>query len=69
MTGSEPAHLELSGGLLIYTPVDERLPGFDVPLTEVTDVKFPWHYFSGDFKMRIGGEVLLFVSRTSQGVR
>ena len=60
LTGSEPGQLEFSGGRLKYTPVDERLPGFDVPLSEVSDVKFPWHYFSGGFKMRIGGEPFRF---------
>ena len=60
LTGSEPGHLELRGGRLIYTPADEYIPGFDVPLSEVNDVKFPWHYFSGGFKMRIGGEEFRF---------
>jgi len=60
LTGSDPGHLELSGGRLRFTPADERLPGFDVPLGEVADIKFPWHYFSGGFKMRIGGEQFRF---------
>lgn len=60
LTGSEPGHLELQSGRLIYTPIDELRRGFDVPLTEVSDVAFPWHYFSGGFKMQIGGEQFRF---------
>ena len=60
MTGSEPGHLELRGGRLIYSPTDDSRPGFDVPLLEVTDINFPWHYFGGGFKMRIGGEQFRF---------
>ena len=60
MTGSERGHLELRGGRLIYSPDDESLPGFDVPLTEVTHVNFPWHYLGGGFKMRIGNEQYRF---------
>lgn len=60
LTGSEPGHLELRGGRFIYSPSDESRPGFDVPLPEVTDINFPWHYFGGGFKMRIGGEQFRF---------
>lgn len=60
LTGSEAGHLELRSGRLIYTPIDERFAGFDVPITEVTNIKFPWHYFSGGFKMRIDGQEFRF---------
>ena len=60
LTGSAPGHLELRGGRLIYKPSDESRPGFDVPLTEVSDINFPWHYFGGGFKMRIGAEQYRF---------
>ena len=60
LTGSEPGQLELRGGRLIYTPIDISRPGFDVPLANLTDITFPWHYFSGGFKMRIGGEQFRF---------
>ncbi len=59
MTGSEPGHLELSNGRLIYTPVDGP-PAFNVMLTEASDINFPWHYFGGGFKMRIGSEKYRF---------
>ena len=55
LTGSEHGHLELNNGRLIYTPNDGT-SGFDVPLIEIRDINFPWHYFSGGFKMRIGSE-------------
>ena len=60
LTGSEAGRLELRSGRLIYKPIDERLPGFDVPISEVTNITFPWHYFSGGFKMRIDGQEFRF---------
>lgn len=59
LTGSEAGHLELARGRLIYTPV-EGPPVFDVPLESVSDISFPWHYFSGGFKMRVGAEKYRF---------
>ena len=58
LTGSEYGHLELKGGRLIYTP--NNGDGFDVPITQVQDISFPWHYFGGGFKMRIGSEKYRF---------
>ena len=60
LTGSDAGHLELNNGRLSFTPIDEAEPGFDVPITDVTDINFPWHYFGGGFKMRIGGEQYRF---------
>lgn len=60
LTGSEPGQLEENGGRLIYEPSDESRPGFNVPLIDVSDINFPWHYFGGGFKMRIGGEQFRF---------
>jgi len=60
LTGSEPGHLELRGGRLIYSPSGESRPGFNVALAEVTDINFPWNYFGGGFKMRIGAEQFRF---------
>lgn len=56
LIGSEAGHLELRNGRLTFTPIEVGKPGFDVPLTEVQDITFPWHYLGGGFKMRIGGE-------------
>lgn len=50
LTGSEPGQPELNVGRLIFTPQDKRLPGFDVPLTELAEITFPWHYFNGGFR-------------------
>jgi hypothetical protein len=30
--------------------------GFDIPLSEVRDINFPWHYINGGFKMNIGAD-------------
>ena len=54
LTGSEPGHLELRSGRLSFTPMEPGKPGFDVPVTDVQDINFPWHYLGGGFKMRIG---------------
>jgi hypothetical protein len=60
LTDSEAGHLELRGGRLTFTPLAAEKPGFDVPITEVHDINFPWHYFGGGFKMRIAGEQYRF---------
>jgi hypothetical protein len=60
LTGSEPGRLELRGGRLIFTPSEEGRPGFDVPLSEVTDIEFPWLYFGAGFKVRVRGEQFRF---------
>ncbi len=59
LTGSEAGHLEFENGRLIYT-LNNGGPGFDVPISEVRDITFPWHYFNGGFKMRIGSESYRF---------
>ncbi len=60
LNGSEAGHLELKGGRLAWTPVDYEMSGFDVPLAEVQDINFPWYYFGGGFKMRIGADKYRF---------
>jgi len=54
MTRSVPGVLELADGHLAYTTEEGRV--FDVPLAEVSDVKFPWYYFSGGVKFAVGRE-------------
>lgn len=44
-TRSEPGVLTLDGGRLRYRTSAGTL--FDVALVDVTDVAFPWYYFSG----------------------
>lgn len=34
---------------------DEKTVVFDVPLSEVQDVNFPWYYFSGGVKLTLNG--------------
>ena len=60
LAGSEAGHLELRGGRLTFTPLEAEKAGFDVPITEVHDINFPWHYFGGGFKMRVGSEQYRF---------
>ena len=54
MTRSIPGVLESTGGRLILTTEQERV--FDVSLSEVTDVNFPWYYLGGGVKFKIGTE-------------
>jgi hypothetical protein len=54
MTRSIPGVLELDGGRLILTTEQEQV--FDVSLTEVTEIRFPWYYFGGGLKLQIGAE-------------
>jgi hypothetical protein len=67
VTGSESAGLlRLKGGRL--TLVGENDTAFDVPVNEVTDVTFPWFYFSGGMKLTAAGEKyrLSFVKPNNQ---
>ena len=54
VTGDVPGILELINGRLVFTSNQGRV--FDTPLTAVTDVKFPWHYFGGGVKFNIGAD-------------
>ncbi len=67
ITGSVHGVLELDDGRLAFT-IEERSV-FNVPLSEVRDVKFPWYYFGGGIKFRIRADRyrLSFVLPTDQG--
>ena len=54
MTRSRAGTLEYRGGRVIYT--DEVGLVFDVELSELTDVRFPWYYFCGGVKFTLGRE-------------
>ncbi len=58
LTRSEPGVLALEEGRLAYW-TEERLL-FDVPLSEVSDVVFPWYYFGGGVKLTAGGDAHRF---------
>ena len=47
-----PGFLGSDGRRLAFV-ADE--PVFDVPLTEVTDVRWPWHWFGGGVKLAAAG--------------
>ena len=53
MTVSRPALLELAGGVLALTDEEGRV--FEVPVSAVTSVTFPWYYFGGGVKLTVGG--------------
>lgn len=52
LTRSIPGILESANGRFALTTEEGRV--FDVPLSEVTGVKFPWYYFGGGVKFHIG---------------
>ena len=55
ITGSDAAGLlRLNGGRL--TLIGQNGLAFDVPAGEVTNVSFPWFYFSGGMKLTAAGE-------------
>lgn len=54
LTQSVPGLLELADGQFAFTTAEERL--FDVPLSQVSEVNFPWYYFGGGVKFRIAAE-------------
>ena len=49
-----PGVLELEGGRLAFVTTQRRL--FEVAVSEMSDVSFPWYYFGGGIKFRIGDE-------------
>ena len=54
ITRSVPGILELKNGQLAFASDEGCI--FDVPLSTVRDVNFPWHYFGGGVKFSIGSE-------------
>ncbi len=54
ITGSVFGHLTFANGRIAFTTNDGCV--FNVPLSEVSDVEFPWYYFGGGVKFRIGAD-------------
>jgi hypothetical protein len=52
---SIPGVLKLAKGRLSLT-TDEKKHDFNVALSEVTRISFPWYYCGGGIKIKIGGE-------------
>jgi hypothetical protein len=46
----------LAGGLGRLAFVSDT-PVFDVPMDQVSDVTWPWYWFGGGFKARVGGQL------------
>ena len=55
LTGSRAGTLKYANGRITYFN-DEGRPVFDVQLQELTNVSFPWYYFSGGVKFTLGKE-------------
>ncbi len=51
---SVPGHLTFANGHIAFHTNDGCV--FNVPLSKVSDVEFPWYYFGGGVKFRIGAE-------------
>ncbi|GAB5536570.1 MAG: hypothetical protein Rubg2KO_28190 [Rubricoccaceae bacterium] len=58
LTRSEPGVLSHSDGRLSYRTDTGVL--FDVPLSSVSQVVFPWVYFGGGVKLAAGGDAYRF---------
>ncbi len=54
MTVSEPGYMSCNGRRLCYANAAGAL--FDVELSEVSGLKFPWYYFGGGLKMKVKSE-------------
>ncbi len=54
LTGSTPGEMQFQDGRVKL--IIEELHVFNVPLTEVKNVNFPWHYFGGGVKFTVGAE-------------
>lgn len=52
ITGSRYGTLSLKNNRLAFVTAEQHI--FDAPLSQVTDVVFPWYYFSGGVQFRIG---------------
>lgn len=52
--GNVPGVLELADGRLGFTTEEGRV--FEAPLSQINDLKFPWYYFGGGMKLRVGNE-------------
>lgn len=67
--GNEAGDLELSEGRLAFE--GELGTCFDVPLTEVSAVAFPWFYFGGGLQLTAGSRRyrFAFVRPTAEGGR
>ena len=55
ITGSREGFLQLADGRFAFTDIDGQTV-FDVPLSVVREVEFPWYYFGGGMKLSIGAE-------------
>ena len=55
LTGSVAGELKLTQSRFIFETHDGRRI-LDAPLSELSAVTFPWYYFGGGMKVRIGSE-------------
>jgi hypothetical protein len=55
LTRNVPGWLAYCDGGIAFADVDGEVI-FAAPLSDVTEVKFPWYYFGGGLKMKVLGE-------------
>lgn len=53
LTRSIPGWLEWNDGRLRFVTPAEVV--FDVPRRDVTNIRYPWHYFGGGIKLHVAG--------------
>lgn len=66
ITVSIPGSLALQNGRLRFATLEEVV--FDVPLSEITSVKFPWYYFGGGVKLQAAGKPYRFSFVVPNGI-
>jgi len=54
LTGRDPAALEFADGRVILSTGDVEV--FNAALSDIREVTFPWYYFGGGVKFRVGAQ-------------
>ncbi len=54
MTGSRPGLLSLQGGVLAFH--SEEGASFECPLTQITEVSWPWYSFNAALNLKANGQ-------------
>lgn len=54
ISGSEQGVMKLTSGRFSFD--GDKGTRFDVPVSAISEIKFPWHYFGGGMKISIGAD-------------
>lgn len=54
ISGSERGVMKLTKDRFSFA--GDKGTRFDVPISSITEIKFPWHYFGGGMKVSIGAD-------------